>query len=459
MKIVKTIPLVIFTVSLFIAGAGCRKPQPAPVRPPSPVTTAKAKKMNIPLTITSFGRLRAPNNVDIMAQVSGKLLAAPFTEGVEIKKGDTLFQIDPAEYQAAVDQAQGTLDAAQADLKQKKDTLARNAKLLKQKLISQEDYDQLSTAVDSAKASVKSGQGALEQANINLGYCTITSPITGVVGKRFVDPGNIVSPSSAVLVNIQSIDPLYVDFAVSEADLPEIQTANAKAPLNVLIAEQDREDSGLISGKLDFINNTIDLKTGTIALRATVANKERLLWPGEFVNVTVFTVTQKGVIVVPSSAVQFGKNGPYAYILSADKKAKYTIVKKGRPVSSALIVDSGISAGDEVIVSGQTGLYPDAPVQIKDISSADQKTNIERIMGEKRNQVVIKQMAYFKIPPDEIALFIGVPEKTIEEYLDGKKKTAASEKDQDQKAGGDSEGATDDKNAPEAKETSESKKK
>jgi multidrug efflux system membrane fusion protein len=421
------------TVSMAVAlGAGfcgCKPPKQEQKRPPVSVSVATAQQANVPVYITSFGRLRALNDVNIQPQVSGKLLSAPFTEGAAVKQGDVLFEIESDTYQAAVEQAQGQLESAKATLKQNRETLKRNEKLLEQKLIAQEDYDQLQTAVDSAKAAKKEAEAALQQAQINLNYCTVTSPVSGVVGKRLVDPGNLVAPGGQTLVNVRTTDPLYVDFSVSEVYLPELKNAMAKGDVPVtLVLRENAGQPGMFRGVLKMMDNAVNTQSGTIALRALVNNPDGTLWPGQFVDVFPVLDTMDDAVLVPQSAVAIGKNGPYSFIIK-DSKATVSLVTKGPNVGDALVVTKGVKKGDVVVTQGQLGLWPGADVTIQKTLDDQQQSDVKKKLSDPNVLATIHMMRQVGVPLEQIAVFVGLPASVLQQQADQLKASGGDVKD------------------------------
>ena len=354
---------------------GCSKKQEAPEIPPRPVKVATAITKDVPIYIDTFGNLAAPNNVDIICQVTGKIKEVYFKEGQEVKADTPLFTIDPREYQAELSKSQAALAADKVDANLKYEIFKRNEKLIEKKLISQQDFDTYKTDAAAAQAQVALDQAAVDLAQINLNYCLITSPIDGVTGKRLVDPGNIVTANSGnPLVNIKSVDPLYIDFPIPERNLPAVKAAMASATLKVEISPAG-DSNGSYSGDLQMIDNTVDDTTGTISLRATIPNQDRVLWPGQFANVKLIVSTMKDAILVPVSAVQLGQNGMFIYVITGDNKAdlrdKITV---GQGEGGNLVIEKGIKAGEKVVTDGQMGLSSGATVQIV---PADEKKGSE----------------------------------------------------------------------------------
>lgn len=359
-------------VLLFLAPAllpvsGCGKKKPAPEIPPRPVRVAAAVTRDVPIYLENFGHLLSPHNVDIVSQVTGKIAAVHFAEGDEVKAGDLLFSIDPREYQASLDRAQASLASATATLKLKEQTLERNRPLLEKKLISQQDFDSLETDVEAARAQVALDNAAVAQAEIDLGYCSITTPIDGMTGKRQVDPGNVVvANTGSVLVNIKSDDPLDLDFTLPENDLIEVRRWMAAGTLRIEVSPTLDPD-GPYPGELKLIENFVDETTGTIALRASVPNPERKLWPGQYATVKLILHTEKDAVLVPAAAVQLGQNGMYLFVVKDDNTADLREgIEVGLGEGDDLVIRKGVRAGEKVVTVGQLGLAPGVKVQILD---------------------------------------------------------------------------------------------
>ena len=366
---------------------GCGKKAPPQQIPPRSVKTAKAVSRDVPLTVSSFGNLVSPFNVDIQSQVTGKITEVHFTEGGMVSKGDLLFSIDPAEYRAAVDQNRAALAGAKADLKLKEETFKRNQQLIKDKLISQQDYDTYRTEVDAARAQVEFDQAALKASEINLGYCSIASPVDGVTGKRLVDPGNVVAAAAGTaLVNIRSLDPLYVDFPVTDTDLPRIRTRMKKDTLKVEVSPEG-DENGPYPGTLQMIDNTVDSQTATVSLRAEIPNPDKRLWPGQYVTVKLTVATAENAVLVPGSAVQLGQNGQYCYVIKKDNTAELRDkIEVGQSEGDDLIIESGIKAGEEVVTFGQLGLAPGAKVTIDTGNDKTPSPPVSQHQGTKKTK-------------------------------------------------------------------------
>jgi len=378
-KLSKRISLLILLVIIvfFVKGFFHKKPQKG--MPARPVETALAIKKDVPNYIESFGNLIPPNDVNIKSQVTGEIKEVNFTEGTEVGKGDLLFTIDPRPFQADLDKARAALMQDLAGLKLKKNTFERNKKLFEKQLISQQDFDTYSADLAGAAAKVRLDNAAVELAKINLDYCYIRSPVDGLTGKRLVDVGNIVTGNSGpTLVNIKTIDTLYVDFTISETDLPKVRKAMDEGRLKVEVS-MEQENGSSFKGELLLLDNTVDNTTGTVALRAAAANDERKLWAGQFVTVRLILGIKKDAVLVPYEAVQMGQQGNYLFVATEDNKADLRIVKTGSRQESSIVIEEGVRPGEKVVTLGQLGLWPGAAVidavQLKAMQEQSGKEN------------------------------------------------------------------------------------
>jgi len=358
--------VLIIVLAVFFISKLIKKPVKAAI-PPRNVETALAEKKDVIVFIESFGNLDSPNDVDIKSQVDGQIMKAHFNEGDLVKAGDMLFTIDPSQYKAQLERAEAALIQDLANLKLNKDTVERNRKLLEKELISQQDFDKLQTDVTSSEAAVKTDNANIDLAKINLNYCYITSPIDGVTGKRQVDPGNILTANDGpTLVNVKTIDPLYVDFTIPERDLGSVRRAFSEGKLKVVLTLEKEsgsaKDGNSYEGELCFLDNAVDNTTGTVLLRAIVPNHDMRLWSGQFVTVRLHLAVKKNAVVVPYEAIQIGQQGNYIFVVTPDKKAELRNVTVGVKEDDHIIIEDGIKAGETVVTVGQMGLRPGASV-------------------------------------------------------------------------------------------------
>ncbi len=351
-----------FILGITLAGlVSCGK-KAAPAPPPPPVTFATAEAKTMPLTITTFGNCESIANVTLQAQVTGTLLKYAIAQGAMVKAGDLVAQIDPRPFEAALQEAQGSLDSAKAQLANAEVTLQRQQALYKTKTIDLADLQTAEASQLQAQGGVLTAEGQLADAKINLGYCTITSPVDGKAGLYQVDAGNLVTANNTQLINIQTISPIYVNFTISENDFDRVRQYFAKGgELPVEITIPGATDGGVIPGKLTFINNDIASATGTLTLEATLPNDDSRLWPGLFVNVRLILATLENAIVIPSQCVMIGQQGPYVFVVNDDTVTQRNVTQ-GQRQGDVTVISEGLAANDRVVTAGQLGLNTGAKV-------------------------------------------------------------------------------------------------
>lgn len=344
-----------FTLAVAIlALAACgRKPDAA--APPPPVTVATAVTRNVPLTLETFGNCVTVADVTLQAQVTGTLMRFAVGQGSMVQAGDLVAEIDPAPFQAAVEQAQGSLDAAKATLANAQVTLARQQKLYESRTIDIADLQNAEANTLRAQGDVLTAEGELAQAQINLGYCRITSPVTGKSGIYLLDAGNLVTANQSKILNIQTLDPIYVDFTIPENAFPSVRGFLADGSLNVECMVPG-DSGGPIAGKLSVIDNAISSSTGTLLLRATFPNGEGRLWPGLFVNVRLILTVLQDAVTIPASCVLVGQQGPYVFTVNSDDTVTLRLVEIGQRQGDDLVITKGVAAGERFVTAGQLGM-------------------------------------------------------------------------------------------------------
>jgi len=342
-------------------GTGRARAAPA-ARAAVPVTTAIAKKQDVPIYLTGLGTVQALYTVALHSQVDGKLQAVLFTEGQHVKKGDVLAKIDPRLFQAALDQANAKKAQDEALLVAAQKDLSRFKTLALRSYETQQNVDQQQAKVDQTKAAIQADEAAIETAQSQLDYTSITAPNDGRVGVRMIDPGNVVHASDqAAIAMVTLTQPIVVLFTLPERVLDDVRTAMAHGDVEVTAFDQDNNRS-LDTGKLLLIDNLIDQATATIRLKATFPNADERLWPGEFVNARVLLDTRHDALVVPSAAVQRGPQGLFTWTVNADNIAEMRKIEAGPTTGDLTIITSGISEGDRVVIDGQYKLQENAPV-------------------------------------------------------------------------------------------------
>ena len=317
-------------VAAYFMRDGSAKERSARRPPPGvPVSVAEAVQRDVPFKIGAIGNVEPYSTVAVKARVDGQILAVGFREGQQVSKGQVLFRIDPRPFEAALKQAEANAlrDAAARD--QAASQAKRYKELLDKNFVSSESYAQFATNAQTADAVAQASRAALENARLNLAYCTIVSPIEGYAGRVLLQAGNLVKANDAnPLVIINQVRPIFVTFSVPEQQLPEIRKYRAEGHLPV---EASSPDAGkpLAEGQLVFVDNTVDPATGTIKLRAQFENRDLALWPGQFVQVSLRLFEEVGAILVPATAVQTGPDGQYVYVIDAGATAQ------GRSVNRA----------------------------------------------------------------------------------------------------------------------------
>jgi multidrug efflux system membrane fusion protein len=320
----------------------------------------------VPLYLDEIGACTAVEVVAIQPQASGQITKIHFEDGADLKKGDRLFTIDPRPYQAALDQAQAALAQTEASLKLAKQLFEHAEALFPIKATSKEDYQTKQNSVEANQALIQANQAAIETAKVNLEYCFIRSPVDGRASKQLVNVGNVVTANSGTtLLVIDSLDPIYVDFTITEADLPAVQRETAQGTLKTHVRRPDDSLTESRQGDLTFLDNAVQAGTGTVALRATLANKDHHFWPGQFVRVRLVLRTLKDAVLVPSLATQISQIGPFVYVIKPDSTAEFRPVKLGQPQEDMVVVLEGLRPGEKVVLTGQLSVIPGQRVTIQ----------------------------------------------------------------------------------------------
>lgn len=330
---------------------------------PVPVSLAQVVQKSVPVRLQAIGNVEAFSSVSLKARVDGQILEVTSREGQEVKKGDVLFRIDPRPFEAALRQAEANAlrDSAASD--QARSQERRYQELLDKNFVSKEAYAQIRTNAQTAEATAKASHAGLENARLNLEYCTIRSPIEGFVGKVLLQLGNLVKANdTAALVVINQVRPVYTNFAVPEQNLGLIRKYMAQGPLAVEVAAA-KSDTALAQGTLVFIDNAVDATTGTIRMRAQFDNKDIALWPGQFVNVSLRLYEEDKALVVPSRALQTGPVGQFVYVVKNDV-AEVRKVGVSRSDGELSVIAEGLAVGDQVVVRGALRLSQGAKVTV-----------------------------------------------------------------------------------------------
>jgi multidrug efflux system membrane fusion protein len=331
--------------------------------PVVPVLAATARTTAVPVLIDGVGTVRPMNTVTVRPQVDGRLVRIAFDEGQDVKAGDLLAEIDPATYQAALDQAVARRAVTQAQLDNARRDYDRMARI--PGVMAQKTMDTQQAQIAQLEAQIKADEAAIASARTILGYTRITAPIAGRTGLRLVDQGNLLRAGDAGIVTITEVDPIAVVFTLPQQRLPELRRAIAKGPVPVEALDTAGKRT-IAAGTLEVLDNQIDPQTGTIRIKARFPNPQRELWPGQFVNVRVRVDTLEGVVAVPTEAVQRGPAGTFVWLVGADRTASVRPVETGLTTETLAVVTSGLEPGAQVVTTGFARISEGARLVVRD---------------------------------------------------------------------------------------------
>lgn len=346
-----------------VLAAACSQQKPKPVDEAVPVTVAQVEQKDVPIQIRAIGTVQPLSNVAVRALAGGQLLKVWFKEGDDVRKGALLFTIDPRPYDAELRQAEANLQRDEAQLRNAEVQAKRYGDLVKKDYVTKEEYDKLIAAAEAARAVVAADRAGAENARLQRSYCEIRSPLDGRTGSLMVHAGNLVKANDTTpLVVINQVEPVYVQFSVPEQNLALLRQRGGAA----VEASPQQGGAPLATGTLTFIDNNVDTTTGTITLKATFPNHNRVLWPGQYVNVAITTDNKTGALIVPLRALQTSqKGGQYVYVVKGGKGVEMRNVSVYKTIDQNAIIDKGVSAGETVVTDGQLRLTPKSKIQIK----------------------------------------------------------------------------------------------
>jgi len=364
-------------LTVLVMTASCRKKEQAMLKPVVPVTVGVVTQKAVPMQIAVIGNVEPSSTIAVKAQVGGTLTKIHFIEGQDVKKGDLLFTIDTRPYEAALRQAEANVARSIAQFDNARAEEKRYEELVKKGYVSQTQYEQVRTNAAALEATVFADKALLENAKLNLGYCTIRAPFSGRTGSLMVYEGNLIKANADTpMVTINQVQPVNVSFAVPEKNLPEIKHYMAGGALKVE-AFISKEDKNPAEGRLAFIENIVDTATGTIKLKGAFDNRDRRLWPGQFVHVVLTLAVQNNAVVVPTQAVQMGQAGQFVFAVKDDLTAEVRPVVVSRTFGEESVIESGLKPGEQVVTDGQVRLMPGAKMEIKK-ESQEQKSNSQK---------------------------------------------------------------------------------
>ena len=338
-----------------------------------PVTVAVVGTRAVPIEITTFGTVQAKSSVQIRAEVGGNLTRVHFRKGQNINAGDLLFTIDPRSYKAALDQAKANLVRDRALEENALLNAERSKELLRQGFISQSDNDKAQTDAKAMSAAARADEAAITSAKLQVEHCSIHSPISGKAGDLLISEGTLIKANDVPLVIVNQIHPIEVFFSIPQADLPTVRAHMAQKKLKVR-ASLPKDSMPPEEGDLFFIDNAIDKNTGTVQLGALFKNTQESLWPGQFVNVTLILAVEKDAIVIPTVALQAGREGKFVFVVKPDKTVAVRPVAVRMTAGVETVIEKGLQAGERVVTDGQLRLVPGAKIEIKGNAKVNSKT-------------------------------------------------------------------------------------
>jgi len=365
MKRRKIIIIICIIIAVAAAYGYLSRKRPAPpAQHGVPVLAGKAVQKTMPVIIEAIGTVEAYNSVTVYARIVGQLLRIHFKEGQDVKKGQPLFTIDPAPFQEKLKMSEAKLAQDMAQLKYNEDEAKRYAFLLEKGAVATSDYENKQTLALTQQATVRASKADVDNARLNLEYCYIRSPLDGRTGAHLVKEGAMIKDNDTKLVVVNQISPVNVKFSVPEKQLPEIRRYMVSDTLKVRVSTQGMQAP--TEGRLTFVDNAVDAATGMILLKAEFRNSDKLLWPGQFVNVVLNLKEEQDAVVVPAKAVQIGQKGHFVFVVRPDKKAELRSITVSRTIGEETVVSKGINTGETVVTDGHLKLRDGFPVEIRE---------------------------------------------------------------------------------------------
>lgn len=333
---------------------------------PVPVQVGTVAKLELPTTIEGIGTVTPLTSVAVKSRVDGQIDLVAVRDGAEVRKGELLFRLDPRPFQVALDAAAAELERDEAQLTKTQDQLRRYQDVFTKGYVSVDQLEDVKANARSAAATVAAAKANLANARLNLDFTSLRSPIDGRVGRVLLQVGNVVKAiDAAPLLTINQMDPVYVEFSVPEQYLSDVRKAVKQANATVELTATGEDGAAIVrNGPLTFIDNAVDQPTGSVRLRATLANADRALWPGQYTRVKLRIPSEGPVLVVPASAVGQSSDGPYLYVVTADDKAEQRPIAIARTDAEYAVVTRGVTAGERVVVDGQSRVIPGNKVAV-----------------------------------------------------------------------------------------------
>lgn len=352
------------TISFLMLLSSCHKEVKAPPTPSYPVKVAKSIEKEASIFIETLGHVDSITSIKIKSRIEGELVGVHFVQGQEVNQGDLLFTIDPRPYEAALKEAKGELEQNQANLALAQEKVKRYRSLANNEYYSQIDYETLQYNFAATSALVEQDKAKVDSALIDLNYCWIYAPIDGMMGLLEVDYGNLVANDGSTLSTLNQMAPIYVTFSIPEFQLHRVQKYRREGTLKVLAAYENFQGE-VFQGDLYMVDNQVDPGTGMITLRAVYENKNRELWPGQFVRTRLILYTLPDAVLIPYTAIQLTPQGPVVFVVKKDSTVEERVVTLGQREDENVIILKGVKPNETVVMDGQLNLYEGAKVIIK----------------------------------------------------------------------------------------------
>jgi multidrug efflux system membrane fusion protein len=360
----KQTPIIMILVTFILCASCTAKKEKPRAKPPVPVKVALALQKDVPVQLKAIGNIEAYTSVAIKSQVNGQIARLHFTEGSDVEKGALLVSIDPEPFQATLSQFEAALAKDQAQFKFAREQVLRYEGLLKEGIVTRDQYDLLQSNAESLAAAVVADRAAIKNAKIQLGYCSIRSPISGRTGTIALQPGNLVKANDLPIVTVNQLTPIYVTFSLPEKRIAEIKRAMAAGQLKIE-AVIPNEPGNSEAGTISFLDNAVNPATGTIKLKGVFANKSHKLWPGQFTDIVLTLASRHNAVVVPTQAIQTSQQGEFVYVVKPDDKVEMRQVTSAA-AGEETVIEKGLAPGETVVVDGQLRLTPGAVVESKE---------------------------------------------------------------------------------------------
>ena len=355
--------LLLAALSLLICSACAPKKEKSKVKPAVPVKVTQAVQKDVPIRVKAIGNIEAFTSVAIKSQVNGQIARVHFQEGSDVQRGALLISIDPEPFRATLNQCEAALVRDQALAKFAREQAARYQGLLKDGIVTRDQYELLESNAVSLAATVASDRATAQSARIQLGYCSIHSPVSGRTGTVALQPGNLVKANDLPIVTVNQVSPIYATFSIPEKLLAEVKRAMAAKELKIEAVIPNEPGSTEV-GTVSFLDSSVNAATGTIKLKGVFANRSHKLWPGQFTDVVMTLGLRKNAVIVPTHAVQTSQQGQFVYVVKPDRTVEMRPVTLAAADGEDTVVEKGLGPGEVVVLDGQLRLTPGALVEV-----------------------------------------------------------------------------------------------